>query len=164
VVTGCLKERPKLTPGDTMVSGCNESDEYFINHDESFVAHGFDMEKTEYTYTAADIIESLHFEFDSAKISQKEHSKLLDVAKIFTKNKSWCVLVVGHCDKFGGEAYNYSLGQRRAEAARDVLISSGIEGSRIITASLGSSKANRTIQNKFDGEQDRRCDIVIGKM
>jgi peptidoglycan-associated lipoprotein len=142
------------------------SDEYFINENDrgngnSFVAHGFDVQKTEYNYTSADVLESIYFNFDSSKILKVEQMKLAEIAKIFVKDKSLSILVVGNCDRFGKEQYNNMLGKRRAEAIRDIFISLGIGEDRIITASLGSSKANKNVQRKEDGALDRRCDIVI---
>jgi peptidoglycan-associated lipoprotein len=155
-----------LSPQDTIVTEKNCSDECFINTDDcnigdNFVAHGFDAQKTEYNYTAADVLESIYFNFDSSKILGAEQIKIAEIAKVFTKDKTLCMLVVGKCDRFGKESYNDALGKRRAEAVRDVFVSLGIDENRIITASLGSAEANKSVQRKEDGAFDRRCDIVL---
>jgi peptidoglycan-associated lipoprotein len=150
-----------LSPSDTVVSTEDCCDENFIGNGSRFIAHGFDDKKTEHSYTAADVLESLYFTFDSAKISAVEFAKVDDVAKIFAKDKSLNVLIVGNCDKFGAEKYNYSLGRRRAKAVRDVFISVGIKSDRIVTASLGSYKANKNARSREDGAHDRRCDVVL---
>jgi peptidoglycan-associated lipoprotein len=154
-----------LSPQDTIVTEKNCSDEYFISKDDgegdNFVAHGFDAQKTAYNYTSADVLESVYFNFDSSKISKVELIKITEIAKVFTKDKTLCVLVVGNCDRFGKELYNNALGKRRAEAVQDIFVSLGINENRIITASLGSTKANKNVQHKEDSALDRRCDIVI---
>jgi len=83
------------------------------------------------------------------------------MAKIFLKDPSLSMLIVGNCAKFGGEQYNKSLGKRRAEAIREILISLRISEDRILTASLGSTKANLNVRSKAEGALDRRCDIVL---
>jgi outer membrane protein OmpA-like peptidoglycan-associated protein len=168
-IAGCssfdFSSNESLSPQDTIVTGKNCSDECFINRDDwegdNFVAHGFDAQKTEYNYTSADVLESVYFNFDSLKISKTELIKITEIAKVFIKDKTLCVLVVGNCDKFGKESYNNALGKRRAEAVQDVFVSLGIDKNRIITASLGSMKANKSVQHKEDCVFDRRCDIVI---
>jgi peptidoglycan-associated lipoprotein len=144
----------------------SSSDEYFI-HDEDaicerqFAAHGFGSQKIEYNYTTADVLDSTYFDFDSAKILPDEWTKIADVAKMVLKDKFLALLVVGNCDMFGSERYNETLGERRAKAVRDVLMSLGVDNGRITIASLGSQKANRAVKAKEEGMLDRRCDIVI---
>jgi peptidoglycan-associated lipoprotein len=163
LLAGCvsLSLKRELSPKDTVVNGWEESDEFFVNEDGVFTAHGFDAQKTEYNYITSDVLEAVYFGFDSAKISPKEHAKVVEMAKIFTKNRTLRILLVGNCDKFGGEKYNLSLGQRRAEAVRDAFEALEINRDRVITASLGSYRANQSAEKKVDGAVDRRCDIVL---
>ncbi|MDR2628790.1 MAG: OmpA family protein [Puniceicoccales bacterium] len=171
-IAGCssfdFSTNESLSPQDTIVTEKNCSDECFINKDDgkgdNFVAHGFDTQKTEYNYTSADVLEAVYFNFDSSKILQAELIKITEIAKVFIKDKTLCVLIVGNCDKFGKESYNDVLGKQRAEAVRDVFVFLGIDENRIITASLGSMKANKSVQHKEDSVLDRRCDIVIHAM
>jgi peptidoglycan-associated lipoprotein len=167
-IAGCsyfdFSTNESLSPQDTIVTEKNCSDECFINKDDgedNFVAHGFDAQKTEYNYTSADVLEAVYFNFDSSKILKTELVKIAEIAKVFVKDKTFGVLIVGNCDKFGKESYNNALGKRRAEAVRDVFVSLGIGENRIITASLGSMKANKSVQRKEDSGFDRRCDIVL---
>ncbi|MDR2738012.1 MAG: OmpA family protein [Puniceicoccales bacterium] len=153
-----------LTPKSTIIDIEDDIDECFTCSDCKFVAHGFDEQKTEYTYTCADVLESAYFGFDSANITPTERAKIRDIAKIFKKNKSSHVLLVGNCDKFGREQYNYSLGKRRADAVCNIFVESGVERSRITTASLGSCKAQEDVEVSEEAATDRRCDIVIHKL
>ena len=151
-----------LSPSDTIV-GTEGDDEKFLNETRQYVANSFDDKKTEYNYTQSDVIEAIYFNFDDSNISREGVLKIQDVAKMVKKSSSLNILVVGNCDKFGTEKYNYNLGRRRADAVRDVFISAGIDKDRIVTASLGSCKANKEILNKSEGKNDRRCDIVLLK-
>jgi outer membrane protein OmpA-like peptidoglycan-associated protein len=71
------------------------------------------------------------------------------------------MLIIGNCDKFGGEHYNKLLGEWLAEAIRGVFISLGINEDRIFTASLGSAKADLNVRNTAKDALDRRCNIVL---
>jgi peptidoglycan-associated lipoprotein len=163
-LAGCVSESDTLSPNDTSPTKNSSSDEFFTYGKNRFIAYGFDSEKTEYDYTATDVVESLYFDFDSAKISAGELKKVESVAKIFKVNESLQILIVGNCDKFGAEKYNYSLGQRRAEAVLSALVTLNIDGSRIRTASLGSNKANMEVGSREEAFRDRRCDVVIRRI
>jgi len=151
-----------LSPSDTIV-GTEGNDEKFLNETRQYVANSFDDKKTEYNYTQSDVIASIYFNFDDSSISNEGVLKIQNVAKMVKKSSPINILVVGNCDKFGTEKYNYNLGRRRADAVRDVFVSAGIDKDRVVTASLGSCKANKEILNKSEGKNDRRCDIVLLK-
>jgi outer membrane protein OmpA-like peptidoglycan-associated protein len=160
LVGGCLSFDRAPTPKDTVIQEFDDSDGHFLPSTK-FVAHGFDARRTEYDYTGADVVESVHFAFDDAKITPAERARIGGFAKIFARGNAPQILAVGHCDRFGTEQYNYTLGQRRAEAVRGALIAAGIDGGSVITASLGSSRARKDAASREDGAADRRCDIVV---
>src|SRR3712207_8333605 len=54
------------------------------------------------------------------------------------------VLIVGHTDNVGTDAYNMTLSQRRADAARSYLISMGVPGERIRTSGRGESEDRKS--------------------
>jgi outer membrane protein OmpA-like peptidoglycan-associated protein len=150
----------KLTPHDTIIAGVDNSDEAFIDRRDGAVIRGLDADRTEYDYTAADVVEAVYFDSGSADLSAREFAKIRDVSKVFAKSNSAQILVVGHCDRFGFERDNFSLGKRRSEAVLTALASMGIGGKRVRVASLGSTEARRSARSTADGSFDRRCDIV----
>jgi outer membrane protein OmpA-like peptidoglycan-associated protein len=153
-----------MSLNDTIIELDDGDDECFVTMNRTFVAHGFDELRTEYSYTSSDVIESSYFDFDSANVAEVESLKISDIAKILKKNKGIRVLIVGNCDKFGKEEYNYSLGRQRADSVKNILTSEGVDVERITTASLGSYKADENAETKEDSAMDRRCDIVIHEM
>jgi outer membrane protein OmpA-like peptidoglycan-associated protein len=169
ILGGCstfsFPKNQSLSPKDTVAIKDGSSDEHLINKDhlgeQGFVAYGFDVLKTEYNYTTADILKSLYFNFESVKISKVEHVKIVDMAKIFLKDLSLYKLIIGNCAKFGGEQYHKSLGKRHAEAIRSILISLPSSEEKIRTGSCGSTQANLNLTNQAEGAFDRRCNIVL---
>ena len=167
LVSGCAltdyvksnNKRAQLNPSDT-INAVDEDDECFIE-EERFVVHSYDDAKTEDTYTSADILEKVYFNFDSSKILPEEEAKIGQVAKMLANEEGIKLLVVGQCDKFGRDNYNFVLGRQRAESVRRVLINSGLDASKVEIVSLGSTKANKNYNSKAESAGDRECDIVL---
>ena len=70
------------------------------------------------------------------------------------------VVVEGHTDSIGSDAYNMKLSQRRANAVRDYMVKNGVSGSRIKTEAYGKTRpiaSNKTAEGRA---QNRRVDIV----
>ena len=84
--------------------------------------------------------ETIYFDLDKAIVKQEEMSKIVTVADFISKNPSHDILVEGHCDERGTEGYNLALGDRRALAIREALISAGAPADNIHTVSFGESR------------------------
>ncbi|HON08710.1 MAG TPA: OmpA family protein, partial [Verrucomicrobiota bacterium] len=82
----------------------------------------------------------IYFDFDRSSIKTSERSKLDAIAKILKSKPETKIQIEGHCDERGTEEYNRALGERRALAAREYLIRSGISADRIFTISYGEDK------------------------
>lgn len=78
-----------------------------------------------------------HFDFDSAGIRDVDRSVLARDAEILRKFDFLIVTVQGHCDERGTMEYNLTLGERRAKAVRDYLVSLRVQGAQLKTASYG---------------------------
>lgn len=86
------------------------------------------------------------FDFDRSVIKPEGRARLADFARQLQGVRSDVVIVVGHTDSIGSDAYNLRLGQRRAEAVRAFLISQGVR-QRIDASSRGEREPvadNRT--------------------
>jgi peptidoglycan-associated lipoprotein len=84
--------------------------------------------------------ETIYFDLDKAIVKQQDMGKIATVADFISKNPSHDILVEGHCDERGTEGYNLALGDRRALAIRDALISAGAPADNIHTVSFGESR------------------------
>ncbi len=71
------------------------------------------------------------------------------------------VTIEGHCDERNTEEYNLALGWRRANAAKDYLVSLGVVGGQITTISYGEEKPFATCHNESCWSQNRRAHFVI---
>jgi OOP family OmpA-OmpF porin len=81
------------------------------------------------------------FEFNKSTIRAEGRKDLDDevVGKMKDNPQIERVLVTGHTDRIGSEAYNQKLSQRRADAVKDYLVAQGIDAARIETAAKGES-------------------------
>jgi len=85
-------------------------------------------------------LEDIHFDFDRHEIRPGD-ARILDVSAAWLQeNPGTLVLIEGHCDERGTDAYNLALGDRRAKAAMDYLVSRGIQAERMNTLSYGKEK------------------------
>jgi len=101
-----------------------------------------------------------HFDFDSSTIKAADKLNLDAVAAQLKSNPTWAVRVEGNCDERGTEEYNRSLGERRALALREALISLGIDPTRVDTISYGEDKPVATGHDESAWKQNRRGDFI----
>ncbi|HEX8372097.1 MAG TPA: OmpA family protein [Chthoniobacterales bacterium] len=104
----------------------------------------------------------IYFGFDSAEVSSSESGKLESVAS-FLKSGSNTVILAGFTDERGTEEYNRSLGERRAQAVRNYLISSGANGGNIQTVSFGEEMPASSGSGEAAWSQNRRTEIGVVK-
>jgi peptidoglycan-associated lipoprotein len=91
-------------------------------------------------YQANDALKPIYFAFDKSDIRPGD-AKVLDATAAYLKaNAGQLVLIEGHCDERGTNEYNLALGERRAKAAMNYLVSNGIEAGRITTISYGKER------------------------
>ena len=87
------------------------------------------------------------FDFDKASIKGKSNQTLDEVAaKIKEHNDIEFILVTGHTDKIGADAYNQKLSERRADAVKKYLATHGIKDVRI--KSVGKGKSEQVVDCK----------------
>jgi OOP family OmpA-OmpF porin len=96
------------------------------------------------------------FDFDKSVVKPEGQVALNQlVAKLRTVTVE-VVIVVGHTDSVGTDAYNLKLGQRRAEAVKQYLTSQGVEASRVYSDSKGESQpiaSNKTAQGRSENRR-----------
>jgi len=89
---------------------------------------------------AATAGDRIFFAFDSAEISAESQQILHRQADWLRRYGNVTVTIEGHCDERGTREYNLALGERRAQAAKNVLVALGIPTSRIATISYGKER------------------------
>jgi len=105
--------------------------------------------------------EDVHFDFDRFNL-RPDALKILDeaVARL-QANPGINVTIEGHCDSIGTQQYNLALGERRANSARDYLISRGIAASRLRTVSYGEDRPIDTNETAAGRARNRRAHLAI---
>jgi peptidoglycan-associated lipoprotein len=89
---------------------------------------------------AATAGDRVFFAFDSSEISSEGQQILQRQAQWLQHYPNVAVTIEGHCDERGTREYNLALGERRATAAKNVLVAAGIPASRVSTISYGKER------------------------
>ncbi|PYM15902.1 MAG: hypothetical protein DME18_02965, partial [Verrucomicrobia bacterium] len=80
---------------------------------------------------------TVYFDFDRATVKPGETGKIDEVVRYLQANPNHAVQIEGHCDERGTEQYNLSLGDRRALAVREYMVTAGIQAERVFNISYG---------------------------
>jgi peptidoglycan-associated lipoprotein len=83
------------------------------------------------------LLAEIRFEFDRYDIREADRPVLNKNAEVLKKFDFLVVTLEGHCDERGTVEYNLALGERRAKAAYDYLVSLGVPAARLKTVSYG---------------------------
>jgi peptidoglycan-associated lipoprotein len=106
-------------------------------------------------------LKDIHFSFDRYDLEGEARETLKANADWLKKNPAARVEVEGHCDERGTNEYNLALGAKRAQAAKDYLVSLGIATERLSTISYGEEIPVCTEHNESCWQQNRRDRFVI---
>ncbi len=87
--------------------------------------------------TMATMQARIHFAFDKSVLTDSAKHILDEKVEVFRANPSMTIAIMGFTDVKGTDAYNMALGERRAQAAKDYIVSKGIDASRVIIDSKG---------------------------
>ena len=90
--------------------------------------------------TLATMQAKIHFAFDKAILTDSAKAILDEKVEVFRANPAMTIVIDGHTDLIGTNAYNMALGVRRANAAKAYIVARGIEASRVIVESKGESQ------------------------
>lgn len=110
-------------------------------------------------FTPAPELRPIYFDFDRAAIRPDARTTLDAMADWLRANAREDVLVEGHCDERGTNEYNLALGERRARAARDYLVSHGVSAERITTISYGEERPVCTTSDEACWQLNRRAEF-----
>lgn len=104
----------------------------------------------------------LFFDFDKSDITPEAASILDSAAQAYASTGQAKVVLAGHADKSGSDAYNQALSQRRADAARAYLSGKGVPDSAISTEAFGESRPLVETADGVREPQNRRVEITFG--
>jgi peptidoglycan-associated lipoprotein len=105
-------------------------------------------------------VRDAYFDFNKADIRPDAREALTKTADFLRNYPQIRVTIEGHCDERGSTEYNLALGDRRASAVKQYLVSLGISADRISTVSFGKEKPFCTEHNETCWQQNRRGHFV----
>jgi peptidoglycan-associated lipoprotein len=106
-------------------------------------------------------LQDAYFDYDSYDLRDDARSALATDAEWLKKFPTIQILIEGHCDERGTNEYNLALGERRANAAKDYLVSLGVDGGRVKTVSYGEERPACTDSEESCWTKNRRAHLVI---
>jgi peptidoglycan-associated lipoprotein len=101
------------------------------------------------------------FALDSSDIDAAGQAALQQNAGVLKQYGTWQITIEGHADERGSAEYNLALGERRALAARDYLVSLGIAANRVRTVSYGKEFPFDPARTEAAYAKNRRAHFVI---
>lgn len=101
------------------------------------------------------------FETDKADLSPSFQQLLKAVAKVMKDNPSYKLHIMGHADDRASEEYNMTLSKKRADAARNYLISQGVSEDRLTTESLGETMPKNPLTTVEGRAENRRVQFDV---
>jgi len=101
------------------------------------------------------------FDYDKADLRDDARTALSTDAEWLKRYRSIQFLIEGHCDERGTSEYNLALGDRRANAAKEYLVSLGVDASRIKTVSYGKERPFCNESSEDCWQQNRRAHFLV---
>lgn len=105
--------------------------------------------------------QDIYFDFDKYDLRTDARATLDRKASFLNQNPSVRVQIEGNCDERGTEEYNMALGERRANAAKQYLITAGISAGRLTAISNGKDRPIDPGHNEAAWAKNRRDHFVI---
>ena len=111
-------------------------------------------------FLASGVPDRIFFATNKSSLTTASRATLRKQATYLRKNKSLNVTIEGHADERGTREYNLALGERRANAAKDYLMTYGISASRISVISYGKERPVDSGSNPLAWSKNRRSVTV----
>ena len=106
-------------------------------------------------------LSDIFFDFDRFVIRDDARSRLEANAGLLKSQSAVKILIEGHCDERGSEEYNLGLGDRRANAVKNYLISLGIDAGRMNPISYGKERPQCREASEDCYQKNRRGHVVM---
>ena len=111
-------------------------------------------------YLATGVKDRVFFATNKSSLTSLSRETLRKQATYLRKNKKLNVTIEGHADERGTREYNLALGERRANAAKDYLMTYGISSDRISVLSYGKERPVDSGSNPLAWSKNRRSVTV----
>ncbi len=154
---GLAGKAPVTLPGEERVS-----DDIVVAKAEPETARQRAQEmQQEAAATAGSGLQDAFFGFDKWTVTDEGKQALGADAQWLKANDGKALIIEGHCDERGTQAYNLVLGEKRAKAVRNYLADLGIDTKRLAVASYGKDRPFCREHNEDCYQQNRRGHLVL---
>jgi peptidoglycan-associated lipoprotein len=106
-------------------------------------------------------LKPVFYRLDLAEVDAEGQKVLQANADLLRRYSTWQISIEGHCDERGTAEYNLALGERRAVAARNYLVSLGIPADRVKTVSYGKEFPFDPGHTEEAWSKNRRAHFVV---
>ena len=108
-------------------------------------------------------VQDIFFDYDTDAIRTDAQATLSKDAGYLVSHPDVKIVIGGYCDERGSDEYNLALGQKRADATKNALVTAGVAGTRIRVISYGKEKPFCTESNEACWQQNRRAGFSMDK-
>ena len=106
-------------------------------------------------------VQDIFFDYDTYDIRSDAQATLAKDASYLVSNPNIKIVIGGYCDERGSDEYNLALGQNRADAAKNALVTAGVAANRIRVVSYGKEKPFCTESNEQCWQLNRRAGFTM---
>ena len=138
------------------ISGCETIGGSSSSSSSPSYAYGDSKQADLQAYLQNEIGDRIYFETNKHNISSAAAFTLESQANWIKSTPGFQLIVEGHCDERGTREYNLALGERRANAAKDYLMTYGISSDRISVLSYGKERPVDSGSNPLSWSKNRR--------
>lgn len=124
-------------------------------------AAGSASDPTSRAYFQETVGDRVFFAVDQSTLSAEARAVLDSQAAWLSRNPDYSAVIEGHADEQGTREYNIALGDRRANAVRDYLVSRGVASNRLSTVSFGKERPVAVCSEESCYGQNRRAVTVL---
>ena len=117
--------------------------------------------EAQYAESKENIFSDILFDYDKYDVKATYREMLQSVSALMAKNTTARLSIEGHCDERGTNEYNLALGDRRAKAVKDYLVSLGVATGRIDVISYGEERPLCNDQTDACWAKNRRAHIAV---
>jgi peptidoglycan-associated lipoprotein len=153
MITKAIKQGLTFAVVMSFLVGCSGSDTKPVENTTNTGAAPVDSGVSE-----VQLSNTVYFDFDQYTLTAESRAVLLAHAHQL-KGASVAVRLEGHADERGSREYNMALGEKRANAVRDFLVTQGVNGSSLEVVSFGEEQPAATGSDEASWVQNRRVEV-----
>lgn len=160
VMTGCANRKPttdaNATTNPNSVNTSGLSEDAALNAQNLAGASSKGVTEANKAFLAKRVV---HFDYDSSDLSNEDYQTLQAHAQFLVANANSKIALTGHTDERGTREYNMALGERRAKAVQNYLITNGVNASQLEAVSYGKEMPINAGHNEAAWKENRRVEL-----